>query len=140
VPSGYLSAVSVVGRSSSRKTERAIFFQSHRPLTQPRLFTAEVVTRITELHLLCESSQSICEELGIRLNTYQKALAQRRLVLPQLPSLVDSSSSKSERNLDDDHCSMGKSCRDEAGRIQAARMGKSSTPAFGNHLDLGVSC
>jgi hypothetical protein len=57
-------------------------------------------------------------------------------VLPQLPSLVDSSSSKSERNLDDDHCSMGKSCRDEAGRLQAARMGKSSTPAFGNHMDL----
>ncbi|MDR1054465.1 MAG: hypothetical protein LBL90_01250, partial [Prevotellaceae bacterium] len=48
---GYPSAVSVVGRSSSRKTERAIFFQSHRPFTQPRIFTPEVVTRITELHL-----------------------------------------------------------------------------------------
>jgi hypothetical protein len=31
---------------------------------------------------------------------------------------------------------MGKSCRDEAGRLQASRMGKSSTPVFGNHLDL----
>ncbi|MDR1203850.1 MAG: hypothetical protein LBL58_19745 [Tannerellaceae bacterium] len=55
--------------------------------------------------------------------SYQKALVQRRLMLLQLPSLIDSSSIKSERNLDDDYCSMGKSCRDEASRLQAVRIG-----------------
>jgi hypothetical protein len=36
----------------------------------------------------------------------------------------------------DDGCSMGKSCTNETGRVLAARKGESSTPFFGNHLDL----
>ena len=84
-----------------------------------------------------ESPKSICEQLDIRLNTYQKAVSEKRLLLPEVPPSTDMSSNKSERNIIDDGCSMGKSCTNEAGRVLAACGGESSTPVFGNHLDLG---
>lgn len=74
--------------------------------------------------------------MNIKEETYRKALAQKRLILPPHPSVHDPSTTKSSRNASDDQCSMGKSCSNEVGRILASRKGISATPVFSNHLDL----
>ncbi|MDL2309451.1 hypothetical protein LJC53_07725, partial [Bacteroidales bacterium OttesenSCG-928-C03] len=120
----------------SRKKGKAIFFQGHNIFSRPRIFTDEIISLITQLHLSGKSTKEICTQLNIKEETYRKALAQKRLILPPHPSAHDPSTTKSSRNASDDQCSMGKSCSNEVGRILASRKGISATPVFSSHLDL----
>lgn len=119
-----------------KKKARAIFFQGHSGGSQPRVFTEETVQKIKTLHLQGKSNQEICNSLDIKQNTFQKAISQNRLVLPALTFSSIDSDTKSERNIEDDNCRIGKSCCNETGRAMAACSGQPSIPSFGNHLDL----
>ena len=118
------------------KKEGTFFFQSVRSNPRPRVFTLEKTEEITGLHLAGKSHKEICRRLGIKYDTFRKALSEKRLVLPEIPKATLSATTKSERNVLDDKCGMGKSCTNESARVLAARAGMTSVPCFENHFDL----
>jgi hypothetical protein len=96
-----------------------------------------VIEEVISLYHEGNSKAEICEEPGIKKNTLDKALSQKRVVLP--PSLEQVSkavSTGSSRNIADSLSTMGKSCVNELSRALAARYGIPCSPGFGNHLDL----
>ena len=103
------------------------------------MFTDELKSKITSLHLRGYSTDEICEELSILKNTFLKALSQNRLSLPSLPAdFVNptSVSTKSNRSVLDNTSGMGKSCTDELSRVLASCAGIPAVSTFGNHFDL----
>jgi hypothetical protein len=114
----------------------AIFFQSRRQTGLVRIFTEEKIKEIHELHLSGKTRREICEQTGIKSNTYSKALTQNRLVLPSVTIQETAPSTKSFRNIQDNESGMGKSCTNEVERVLAARSGLTASPVFDNHLDL----
>jgi hypothetical protein len=114
----------------------AIFFQSRKQTGLVRIFTEEKIKEIQELHLSGKTRREICEETGIKADTYYRALIQKRVILPSVTTKETSLSTKSFRNNQDNESGMGKSCINGVGRILAARYGVTVRPEFDNHLDL----
>jgi len=104
-----------------------------------RIFTDEVRSKITTLHIGGYSTDEICKELSIRKNTYLKALSQGRISLPSVPAGEAGTpvSTKSSRSVLDNTTGMGKSCTNELSRVLASCAGIPAQPVFGNHVDLG---
>ena len=104
------------------------------------MFTPETVEQITALHIQGNDKEEICEELGIKRNTFDKALAQKRLVLPVLGRVSTNDdndlSTKSSRTVLDHNTSMGKSCTNVLERVFASKIGSSATTTFASHIDL----
>jgi hypothetical protein len=125
-----------VGWQPSRKKAKTIFFPSH-SVPRCRLFTPEAVSTITRLHVEGKSKEEISRQTGIKKNTLDKALSQKRIILPDLDSDSDLLSTMSSRSAWDTNFRMGKSCSNEIDRVLASRYGICSQPVFGNHLDLG---
>jgi hypothetical protein len=98
-----------------------------------------VISEISRLHLLGKTKEEICEQLNIKKNTLEKAISQKRIVLPDIDTEgreILSISTKSSRNISDDKCGMGKSCSNQVERVLASREGFTMSPSFENHLDL----
>jgi hypothetical protein len=114
-----------------------VFFQEKKTLRY-RIFTPETVEKITLLHLAGSSKDEICKRLQIKKNSFDKAMFQKRLVLPVLPSFSPKNdlSTKSSRTALDDTFSMGKSCSNVLERVLASKTGSSASTTFANHIDL----
>jgi hypothetical protein len=116
---------------------RRLFFFPVRSQSKPRVLNESTVNEIACLHPSGKNKTEICEELGIRKNTLDKALSQNRIILPPLPeSVSEVESTGSSRNALDSEWLMGKSCSNETSRVLAARCGVPCRPTFGKHLDL----
>ena len=112
------------------------FFKKKTP--RVRIFTPQIVEKITILHFQGCSKDEICEQLGLKTNTFQKALSQNRLSLPVLdaPAPHADLSTKSSRTVLDNNTGMGKSCTNALERVLASKIGSSAITTFDNHIDL----
>ena len=113
-------------------------FFSQKKTSHQRIFTTEKTAQIIALHQQGYSKSGICEELGIKKNSFDKALSQKRLSLPIMVSspIVREVSTKSSRAVLDNTFGMGKSCSNELERVLASKTGLSAETTFDNHIDL----
>jgi len=113
-------------------------FLPKKKTSRTRIFTPETLEKITSLHIQGYRKSEICEELSIKVNSFEKALSQNRIVLPVLPSTPNhrAISTKSSRAVFDNNFGMGKSCSNVLERVLASRIGSSATTTFDNHIDL----
>jgi hypothetical protein len=95
----------------------AIFFQSRNQTGIVHIFTEEKIKEIQSLHLSGKTQKEICEQTGIKSNTYSKAVSQKRLILPCVTIKETSLSTKSFRNIQDNESGMGKSCTNAVDRV-----------------------
>lgn len=85
---------------------------------------------------LGEDLSSICDMLGLKIDTVKKAKQAGRIIIPNKTRKASKSLTKSERNAIDNNQAMGKACSNVTERILAIKTGANCPIKFSNQTDL----
>jgi hypothetical protein len=80
--------------------------------------------------------EEISERCGIKLNTLQKAVRSKQILVPSPWQETVREITKSDRNIQDSQTNMGKACTNELERVLASRTGTNCPINFATQIDL----